>query len=91
MDYETFFNESLSINPNISIIKGKICGVSVETIEYPIEHIARCLDKLVDELANGKTLEKIINVIPKRIGMSVHYKSQGGKIYQIRKAELKDK
>ena len=58
--YETFFTEAPSLNPNRSLITGKICGIDVAAIEDPIEQNARYLDKLVDELARGKALEKVL-------------------------------
>jgi len=59
IDYETFFAEAPRMNPNASLIKGVICGYRVEDIEDPVERQARQLDKLVDELAKGKAMEKI--------------------------------
>ena len=59
-DFETFFAEAPAIHPNSSLIKGTICGVRVEEIQDPLVQKARYLDKLVDELAKGKTLEKIL-------------------------------
>lgn len=59
-DFETFFAEAPAIHPNSSLIKGVICGVRVEEIEDPLVQKVRYLDKLVDELAKGKALEKIM-------------------------------
>jgi hypothetical protein len=59
IDYETFFAEAPRMNPNASLIKGVICGYRVEDIEDPVERKARQLDKLVDELAKGRPMEKI--------------------------------
>lgn len=59
-DYETFFREAPAMNPNCSLIKGKICGIAVEAIEDPLMQKIRYLDKLVDELAKGKPMEKIL-------------------------------
>lgn len=59
-DFETFFAEAPAIHPNSSLIKGTICGVRVEDIEDPLVQKARYLDKLVDELAKGKALAKIL-------------------------------
>lgn len=59
-DFETFFAEAPAIHPNSALIKGTICGVRVEDIEDPLVRKARYLDKLVDELAKGKALEKIM-------------------------------
>ena len=58
-DFQTFFAEAPAIHPNSSLIKGTICGVRVEEIKDPLVQKARYLDKLIDELAKGKTLEKI--------------------------------
>lgn len=59
-DFETFFSEAPAIHPNSSLIKGVICGVRVEEIEDPLVQKVRYLDKLIDELAKGKALEKIM-------------------------------
>jgi hypothetical protein len=59
-DIETFFAEAPAIHPNSSLIKGTICGVRVEEIEDPLVQKARYMDKLIDELAKGKALEKIM-------------------------------
>lgn len=58
--YGDFFQNAPAINPNCTLITGKICGVRVEKIEDPLMHKIRCLDKLVDELAKGKPMEKIL-------------------------------
>ena len=60
VDYETFFAEAPQINPNAFKITGVICGVRVEKIEDPLMQKIRRLDKLVDELAKGKSMEKIL-------------------------------
>jgi len=60
VDYETFFNQAPGINPNASKIKGVICGYRVEEIEDPLMQKIRWLDKLVDELAKGRPMEKIL-------------------------------
>lgn len=60
VDYETFFNEAPQINPNAAKIKGVICGYRVEEIQDPLMQKIRWLDKLVDELAKGKPIEKIL-------------------------------
>ena len=60
VDYQTFFEEAPQMNPNCSKIKGVICGVRVEEIEEPLMQKIRYLDKLVDELAKGKAMEKIL-------------------------------
>jgi hypothetical protein len=59
-DFETFFAEAPQPNPSRSLIKGVICGVRVEDIEEPAMREIRYLDKLVDELAKGKAMEKIL-------------------------------
>jgi hypothetical protein len=59
-DFETFFAEAPQLNPSRSVIKGVICGVRVEDIEEPTMREIRYLDKLVDELAKGKAMEKIL-------------------------------
>jgi hypothetical protein len=59
-DFETFFAEAPSINPHTSLIKGVVCGVRVEAIEDPLMQRIRYLDKLIDELAKGRPLEKIL-------------------------------
>lgn len=60
VDFETFFNEAPQLHPNVSLIKGVICGYRVEDIEEPLMQKIRYLDKLVDELAKGKAMEKIL-------------------------------
>ena len=60
IDYETFFREAPQINPNASKISGLICGHRVEEIEDPLMQKIRWLDKLVDELAKGRLMEKIL-------------------------------
>ena len=57
--FETFFAES-QLNPNVTLITGVVCGVRVETIDDPLMQQIRYLDKLVDELAKGKSMEKIL-------------------------------
>lgn len=59
-DFETFFSEAPHMNPSRDLIKGVICGVRVEEIEEPIMREIRYLDKLIDELARGKAMEKIL-------------------------------
>lgn len=59
-DFETFFARAPVMNPNRSLIKGVVCGVRVEEIEDPLMQKIRYLDKLVDELAKGKAMEKIL-------------------------------
>jgi len=60
VDFETFFAEAPEINPNAHKITGVICGVRVEEIDDPMMQKIRWLDKLVDELAKGKPMEKIL-------------------------------
>lgn len=60
VDFETFFAEAPQLNPNVSKITGVICGYRVEDIEDPLMQKIRYLDKLVDELAKGKAMEKIL-------------------------------
>jgi hypothetical protein len=59
--FETFFKQA-AINPNAHLITGTICGYRVEEIENPLTQQARYLDKLVDELAKGRKMEKILRV-----------------------------
>ena len=58
--FETFFTKAPAMNPLRSLIKGVVCGVRVEEIKDPIIREMRYLDKLIDELAKGKTMEKIL-------------------------------
>lgn len=60
VDFETFFAEAPEINPNASKITGVICGYRVEEIEDPLIQKMRYLDKLIDEIAKGKKMEKIL-------------------------------
>jgi len=60
VDYETFFREAPQIHPNATRITGVICGYRVEDIEDPLMQEIRWLDKLMDELAKGKPMEKIL-------------------------------
>jgi hypothetical protein len=59
-DFETFFANAPRLNPARTLIKGVICGVRVEDIEEPLMRELRYLDKLIDELAKGKAMEKIL-------------------------------
>ena len=59
VDFRTFFAEAPQMHPNAPLITGVICGVRVENIEDPLMQQIRWLDKIVDELAKGKSLEKI--------------------------------
>ena len=60
ISYEMFFAEAPQMNPNCNKIKGAVCGIKVENIEDPLMQKIRWLDKLVDELAKGKSMEKIL-------------------------------
>ena len=59
-DFETFFAETPQLNPSRTLIKGLICGIRVEDIEEPTMREIRYLDKLIDELAKGKAMVKIL-------------------------------
>jgi hypothetical protein len=59
-DLATFFAEAPALNPNVTKITGTICGVRIEAIDHPLMRKIRYLDKLVDELAKGRPLEKIL-------------------------------
>jgi hypothetical protein len=59
-DFETFFAQAPVMHPNSSMIKGVVCGVRVEEVEDPLMRNIRYLDKLIDELAKGKPVEKIL-------------------------------
>ncbi|MBC2024219.1 DUF2200 domain-containing protein [Listeria booriae] len=60
IDFETFFAQAPAMNPNASLITGVICGYRVEEIEAKVMQQVRYLDKLIDELAKGKTMGKIL-------------------------------
>ena len=59
-DFQSFFASAPAIHPNVSLIKGVVCGVRVENVEDPLMQKIRYLDKLIDELAKGKAMEKIL-------------------------------
>ncbi len=59
-DFDTFFAQAPAMHPNRSLIKGLVCGIRVEEVEDPLMKKIRQLDKLIDELAKGKTMEKIL-------------------------------
>lgn len=59
-DFETFFAKAPKLNPRRALIKGVICGVRIEDIEEPLMREIRYLDKLIDELAKGRAMEKIL-------------------------------
>ncbi|WP_077622629.1 DUF2200 domain-containing protein [Sediminibacillus massiliensis] len=65
-NFEVFFAEAPQLNPSRALIKGVICGVRVENIEEPTMREIRYLDKLIDELAKGKAMEKILREQPAR-------------------------
>lgn len=65
-DFETFFAEARELNPSRALITGVVCGVRIEDIEEPTMREIRYLDKLVDELAKGKAMEKILRAPPTR-------------------------
>lgn len=60
VDFEGFFAQAPAMHPNSSLIKGVVCGVRVEEVDDPLMQKIRYLDKLVDELARGKAMEKIL-------------------------------
>jgi hypothetical protein len=60
VDFETFFGDAPALHPNASRITGVICGVRIEEIEDPLMRKIRYLDKLVDELAKGRPMDKIL-------------------------------
>lgn len=59
-DFQTFFAQAPAIHPHSALIKGVVCGIRVEEIEDPLMQKIRHLDKLIDELAKGKAMEKIL-------------------------------
>ena len=59
-DLEAFFDQAPALNPDASLIKGVVCGVRVEEVEHPLMRKIRYMDKLVDELAKGKAIGKIL-------------------------------
>lgn len=59
-DFETFFAKAPRMNPSRALIKGVVCGVRVEEVQEPLMREIRYLDKLIDELAKGKAMEKIL-------------------------------
>lgn len=62
VDFETFFAQSPAFNPDSVLIKGVVCGVRVEEVEDPLMRKIRYLDKLVDELAKGKAMDKVLRL-----------------------------
>ena len=65
-DFENFFADAPQLNPNRELIHGVICGIRVEEIQEPLMREIRYLDKLVDELAKGKPMSKILNPTPRK-------------------------
>jgi hypothetical protein len=59
-DFRTFFDQAPAFHPNSSLITGVVCGIRVEEVEDPLMQKIRYLDKLIDELAKGKAMEKIL-------------------------------
>jgi len=59
-DFATFFAQAPAMHPNVSLITGLVCGVRVEEVEDPLMRKIRYMDKLIDELAKGKAMEKIL-------------------------------
>ncbi len=59
IDFETFFEQAPQMNPSLLSIKGVVCGVRIEDIKEPLMREIRYLDKMIDELAKGKSMEKI--------------------------------
>ncbi len=60
VDFETFFAQAPALNPNAALVKGVVCGVRVEEVPDPLMKKIRVLDKMVDELAKGKAMEKVL-------------------------------
>jgi len=60
VDFDNFFAQAPAMHPNTALIKGVVCGVRVEDVEDPLMQKIRYLDKLIDELAKGKAIEKIL-------------------------------
>jgi len=63
-DFQTFFAQAPALHPNRSLITGAVCGIRVEDIEDPLMQKIRYLDKLIDELAKGRAMEKILRPSP---------------------------
>jgi hypothetical protein len=59
-DFRAFFDQAPAMNPNAPLIKGVVCGIRVEDIEDPLMQKLRWLDKLIDELAKGRAMDKIL-------------------------------
>lgn len=65
-DFENFFADAPQLNPSRELIHGVICGIRIEEIQEPLMREIRYLDKLVDELAKGKAMSKILNPTPRK-------------------------
>lgn len=59
-DFQTFFGEAPAMNPHRALVTGSVCGVKVQEVEDPLMREIRILDKLVDELAKGRPMEKVL-------------------------------
>ena len=59
-DMEAFINEAPALNPKRKLIKGVVCGVRVEEVKEPLMRELRCMDKMIEELARGRAMEKIL-------------------------------
>ncbi len=68
IDFETFFEQAPQLHPARALITGVVCGVRLEEIEEPTMREIRYLDKLIDELAKGKAMEKILRTDPSAVG-----------------------
>lgn len=79
-DFETFFARAPKMNPKASLIQGVVCGVRVEDIKNPLMRKIRYLDKLIDELAQGKTIARVLRS-----------EEVGGKKATVRKAPVRKK
>ncbi|MGV3623961.1 MAG: DUF2200 domain-containing protein [Archangium sp.] len=62
VDFETFFADAPKLNPKVKLITGVVCGVRIEDIDDPLMKKVRYLDKLIDELAKGKSMDRILRV-----------------------------
>jgi hypothetical protein len=60
VDLETFFAQAPALHPNRGLVTGVVCGVRVEEVADPLMRLIRCLDKMIDELAKGRAMEKIL-------------------------------
>ncbi|NJC05062.1 hypothetical protein GGQ97_000855 [Sphingomonas kaistensis] len=63
-DFQTFFGEAPAMNPARTAVTGKVCGVQVETVEDPLMREIRRLDKMIDELARGRAMDRILRSEP---------------------------